>query len=148
MSETRISQLIGLAVAAFGFALVLVRARDSGLSRPPTALVVTVTVAAVGLFAVTVSLRARLRGTVKPVVPLAVARLAALGIATATTGALVAGGWLGLFVDRLSRAGTATAARGDAVIAGLGIVSGVLLTVAGQVLQRACRSPGGPSRLR
>lgn len=147
MNETRISQLAGLAIAAFGLVLVVVRARDTGLSRPPTALVVSVTVAAVGLFVVTRSLQTRLRGTAKPVVPLAVARLAALGIASAVTGALVAGGWLGLFADRLSRAGAVSAARHDAVVAGLGACSGVLLSVAGQLLQRACRSPKGPSRL-
>lgn len=141
MTETRLSQLCGLAVAAFGVVLVLVRARDSGLSRPPVALVVTVTVAAIGLFAVVASLRARLRGTAKPVVPLAVARLAALGIATAATGALVTGGWLGLLVDRLDRLGSASAAHGDTVVAGLGAVSGLLLTVAGALLQRSCRSP-------
>ena len=148
MTGTRIAQLAAIAVAAFGVVLIVVSLGDGGLSRPPVALVVSVAIAAVGVFAVTRSLRARLSGSAKPVVPLAVARLAALGIATATTGALLAGGWLGLFVDRLSRSGSVTAARGDAVVAGLGVLSGVLLALAGQMLQRACRSPQGPSRLR
>jgi hypothetical protein len=127
--------------------LLLVVALDRSTVRPPpSSLVVTITLAALATLVAGGSLKVRLSGRPgsKPILPIAVARLAALGIATAITGALVAGGWAGLLVERLTKVSGNSAARHDVIIGALGLLSGVLLAVAGQRLQRLCRSPGGP----
>lgn len=147
MGGTRLRDLLAAGLGALVVVFVVVRIGDSATFRqPPTALVVTITLAAVGTFVAGRSLAVRLSGRPgsKPILPLAVARLAALGIATALTGALVGGGWTGFLIDRLTRVSDNTAARHDSIVAGLGLVSGLLLAVAGQRLQRLCRSPGGP----
>ncbi len=147
MTATRLRDLLGAGLAAFVVILLLVVALDRSTVRPPpSSLVVTITLAALATLVAGGSLKVRLSGRPgsKPILPIAVARLAALGIATAITGALVAGGWAGLLVERLTKVSGNSAARHDVIIGALGLLSGVLLAVAGQRLQRLCRSPGGP----
>jgi hypothetical protein len=139
---------LDLALGVLAGALVagVVRAARHGGSivpLPPSA-VITVGLAAVAVFATAGSVRARLAGRprTKPIMPLTVARMAALARATSLTGAGVAGAWLVLLVDRLRRvADDVTAARGDAIVAGLGVVSAALLVAAALRLESACRLP-------
>lgn len=78
---------------------------------------------------------------VKPMAAIAIARLVALGKASALVGAGVAGAGLAMVAHVLPDAGRVTVARSDAVIAGLAAVAGVLLCVAGLALERAGIAP-------
>ena len=64
-----------------------------------------------------------------------------LGKASALAGALVAGGYLGFAVMFLARF-DAAAPRDRVIRAAVAILAGVLLSVAGLRLERACKVPG------
>ncbi len=87
--------------------------------------------------------RRRLQGRpgTKPILPLTVARLAALAKASSLAGAALAGAWaavLGYVLPRSDEFGTAGA---DAITAGLGIGAAVVLVTGGLLLERVCRVP-------
>jgi hypothetical protein len=102
---------------------------------------VGVGVLAVAVLVCWVAVRSRLRGDRLPN-PLGVARMAVLGKASAHVGPIVGGFYLGYLllllpgVDVVSR-------RERAVVAVVALGAAVLLTVAGLLLERACRIRGG-----
>jgi hypothetical protein len=86
------------------------------------------------------NLRARLRGDVgsKPILPIAVARMAALAKASSLAAALVGGlsaGFLIYVVGSLDKA----APRSDALVAASTLVAAILLVMAALYLERGCR---------
>ena len=85
------------------------------------------------------NLRARLRGRVgsKPIVPLAVARMAALAKASSLAGALVGGLTAGFLIYVLGSLDKSTP-RSDAFAAGCTLASAVLLVLAALYLERGC----------
>jgi Protein of unknown function (DUF3180) len=85
------------------------------------------------------NLRARLRGRVgsKPIVPIAVARMAALAKASSLAGALVGGLTAGFLVYVLGSLDKSTP-RSDAFAAGCTLAAAVLLVMAALYLERGC----------
>lgn len=83
----------------------------------------------------------------EPVEPMLVARLAVLAQASAWAGAAFAGLWAGALVHAATELGRLTAATGDAVAAGVGVVCSLALVVGALRLEDACRvEPGDPER--
>jgi hypothetical protein len=88
-----------------------------------------------------VAIRARLDGQprTKPIMPIIVARYAALAKASSLAGAIAAAAWTGFLVyAALHRDEVRTAGR-DIVVSALGALAGVLLVVAALRLEGACR---------
>jgi len=85
------------------------------------------------------NLRARLRGRAgsKPIVPIAVARMAALAKASSLAGALVGGLTAGFLIYVLGSLDKSTP-RSDAFAAGCTLASAVLLVMAALYLERGC----------
>jgi len=85
--------------------------------------------------------RARLAGRVgsKAIMPIAVARFAALARASSLAGALVTGAWVGVIAYTAPRGDQPAVAGADTITAGLGIGSGVLLIAAALWLEQGCR---------
>jgi hypothetical protein len=75
----------------------------------------------------------------RPILPLTVARLAALAKASSVTGAALAGGWAGTLGYTVPRTDEFPTAGSDAITAGLGLAAAVVLLVGGLVLERVCR---------
>lgn len=145
MRPTAGAQLLGLAAAAGAVSLLLSRLADSLLRLPLPAVIVIAVIALVEV-PLARSVRARLAGRprTRPILPSTVARVAALAQASSLTGALTAGAWLGLLADRVPRLGAADAARTDAIVAGAGVATAVLLVVAALRLEGVCRVPDPP----
>jgi hypothetical protein len=91
------------------------------------------------------SVRDRLAGRrgARPVSPLVVARLAALGKASTLGGALVTGAYLGALGYLAGLWGRAQPTH-DALVAAAGAAAAAALALAGLVMERACS--GGPRR--
>jgi hypothetical protein len=87
------------------------------------------------------SVRARLsrRPGARPIAPLTVARLAALGKASSLIGAVVLGFWAGVLATTLPRGSDPPVAGADSITAGLGLASAVVLIVGAVLLERAGR---------
>jgi uncharacterized protein DUF3180 len=108
---------------------------------PWTAPVGVIVIAAlVGVFAYTTHARIQVRN--ERIDPQRAVALLVLGKASALAGALVAGGYLAyavMFVTRLD----AEAPRDRVIRSAVAVLAGVGLVVAGLLLERACRVPGG-----
>ncbi|MGI8816769.1 MAG: DUF3180 domain-containing protein [Pseudonocardia sp.] len=77
----------------------------------------------------------------RPVQPLQAARAVALAQASALTGAIMAGIWLGLLGYLLPRRDELASAAEDTPAAVIGLVSAVALVAAALWLQHCCRTP-------
>jgi Protein of unknown function (DUF3180) len=90
---------------------------------------------------VTFSVRARLAGRpgTRPILPLTVARLAALARASSLVGAVVLGIWAGVLANTLPRGSQPPVAGADSITAGLGLGASIVLLVGGLLLESACR---------
>jgi hypothetical protein len=88
-----------------------------------------------------VSVRARLDGRpgTKPILPLVVARFAALAKASSLAGAVVAGGWAGILAYTLPKLGEISVASRDALTSASGVVAALVLVAGALLLERACR---------
>ncbi|WHU47611.1 DUF3180 domain-containing protein [Gordonia sp. L191] len=75
--------------------------------------------------------------------PLTAARVVALAKASAILGAIATGLWGGMLVFLLNQTGV-TAAEHDTPAAVVGLIGGVLLTVAALWLEYCCRAPDDP----
>jgi hypothetical protein len=78
------------------------------------------------------------------VVPLVVARLAALAKASSMGAAVCLGIYAALLAYTLPERDRLAAAGPDALVSGTGVVGGLLLAAAALVLERACRTPDPP----
>lgn len=88
--------------------------------------------------------RARLAGRpgTRPILPIMVARLAALAKASSLAGAVLAGAWAAVLAYTAPRADEIGVAGADAITAGLGLGAAGVLVAAALLLERVCRVPG------
>ena len=140
MRPTRLRTLALTAVAAGLVTYLLVRAFYSALPPLPwTAALSTFLLAAAEAFTAPM-VKARLAGRpgTKPILPMTVARTAALAKASSALGALLLGAWAGVaayVVPRMERAVPAD----DAVDAAVGAATALLLVGAALWLENVCR---------
>jgi hypothetical protein len=87
------------------------------------------------------AVRARLAGrpNTKPIMPIAVARFAALARASSIAGAVVAGAWAGVLLYTAPRGKQPAVAGADTITSSLGIASGLALLAAALWLEQGCR---------
>lgn len=145
MTPTRLRTLAAIALLAGLMAYLLFRWRYSSLPPVPyTAAVSTGGLAVAELF-LGPGTRARLEGRpgTKPIMPIAVARIAALAKASSALGAVMAGVWLGIGAYVVPRWDLTTPRR-DAIRAAVGLASALLLVVAALRLENVCRVPPPP----
>lgn len=145
MRPTRLRDLLAASVVAGALGWLLVRWFYGDLPPlPPTAAMTTFLLAVIELL-LAPSVTARLAGRprTKPIMPIAVARLAAFAKASSLLGALVAGAWVGVGGYLLRRLELRHAQQ-DLVIAGISLAAAVLLVVAALRLEKACRVPDPP----
>lgn len=146
MRPTRPSSLLlAIALAAVA-AYVVVRAAYGSLPLLPRFAPLTLALVAVAEGYTGSTIRARIAGRprTRPVLPLVVARTAALAKASSLAGAVVAGVYGGLLAYTLPRRGDLAAAGSDSVTSALGVVAALCLTAAALFLERSCRTPELP----
>ena len=87
------------------------------------------------------AVRARLAGRphTRTIMPITVARFAALARASSLAAAVVIGAWAGVLIYTVPRGSQPAVAGADSITAGLGIGSGVLLLAAALYLEQGCR---------
>jgi hypothetical protein len=87
------------------------------------------------------AVRARLAGQphTRPIMPIAVARFAALARASSLAAAVVIGGWGGVLAYTAPRGEQPAVAGADTITSVLGMASGALLLVAALWLEYGCR---------
>lgn len=152
MRPTGWRSVLGLAVLAAIIAYAALALGYGTLPTLPVGLPVSLGLLAAFVAAVAVSTRERLAARfrrpgprkVRPLDPLAAARVAVLARAASLVGAFSTGlcaggaGWL------LPRAGRLAAARHDATVVIIGLVCAVALLASGLYLERVCRAPDPP----
>lgn len=143
MNPTRPRQLVIAGGLAIIVTYVLMRAYylsslTSALPRTP---VISVAVAALVEAQLGRAVRARLHGNpqTRPIMPITVARFAALARASSLAGAAVLGAWAGVLIYTLPRGAQPTVARTDSITSGLGVASGLALLAGALFLERGCR---------
>ncbi|MDQ1627929.1 MAG: hypothetical protein QOI54_1673 [Actinomycetota bacterium] len=145
MRPTAVTSLLalfaGLATATWGF-LDLLESRGAVL--PPISWTAPAGLFALGLVVLiaALALRSRLRSDDRRPHPLAVARMAVLGKASAHVGPIVGGLYAGYALVLLPSLDFSSR-RERAVLAGLAVLAALLLTGAGLLLERLCRVRGG-----
>lgn len=146
MRSTRLTVLAAVAVAAGIAAYALARIGYGDLPPLPRYAPLTLVLLAAAEFATGSSIRARLAGRprTRPIVPIAVARTAALAKASSVAGAFFTGGYGGLLVYTLGESDRLAAAQADAVTSFLGVLAALGLTAAALYLERGCRTPDPP----
>jgi hypothetical protein len=114
---------------------------DSITSSLPRTPAISVAIAALVEAELGRGVRARLAGRphTKAIMPITVARFAALAKASSLAGALVIGGWGGVLAYTVPRGSQPAVAGADTITAGLGIGSGALLLAAALWLEQGCR---------
>lgn len=146
MTPTRLPALAGLFVLAAGASWLLAHLAYGSLPPLPRYGVVTLLLLAIAIAFTAASVRARLQGRprTRPILPIAVARHAALAKAGSSAGGIFAGLWAGWLVftgQRLEERAAAT----DALTSLLGLVAAVALTISALWLERVCRVPRPPA---
>lgn len=141
MKATRIRDLLVVfVVVAFGVGVIAwgnyERLPRFALSAPVSLLLISVFEAYTAL-----AIRGRLDGRpgTKPIMPMLVARYAALAKASSLSATLAAGGWSGVVAYAATHRDQFRYADRDVVLGGAGIVAAVLLLIAALFLERACR---------
>lgn len=86
----------------------------------------------------------RVRRRTAPVDPHVAVRILVFGRAGAVVGAIVAGAYLGIGVERVNSGLTSGAGGRQLVFAGIGVLAGLAVTLAGLLVERACRRPDDP----
>jgi hypothetical protein len=110
----------------------------SALPRTP---VISVAIAALVEGQLGRAVRARLAGRpdTKPIMPITVARFAALARASSLAGAAVIGAWGGVLLYTVPRGSQPAVAGADTITAALGVASGIALLAAALWLELGCR---------
>jgi len=147
MRPTRLSGLVALALVAAVAGWGLAELAYGDLPPLPRYAPVTLALLAVAIGFTAASVRGRLQGRpgTRPIVPIAVARHAALAKACSGAGALFAGFWSGLLVFTAQRL-EQRAAAGDARTSVLGLLAALALVGAALWLERVCRVPRPPAK--
>lgn len=145
MKPTRPATLVALILVGGATAYLLLRlvyASLPPLSATGPALLFLLGVLEAGVANV---IRARLAGRprTRPIMPIAVARVAALAKASSAVGALVAGGYLGVIGYTAPSTGHPDPAH-DLAIGIAGALAAALLVTCAVLLERACRTPRVP----
>lgn len=140
MRPTKVGTLLATALVAGVLTFLLFRARYSDLPPIPVTAALSTFLLAVAEAFLAPSVRARLAGQprTKPILPIAVARTAALAKASSALGALLAGAWLGVLAYVVPRRDVPIPGR-DAVNAVVGLVAALLLVGAALWLENVCR---------
>lgn len=142
MTPTRPRTLVLIAIVSGLVSYLLFQWRYSSLPPVPLTAAVTTAGLAVAELFLAPGTRARLDGRpgTKPIMPLVVARIAALAKASSALAAIGAGVWLGILAYVVPRTDLATPRR-DALRAGVGLAASLLLLVAALRLENVCRVP-------
>lgn len=136
--------LAGLVGVVVGLVYAIAEAARSGTPVVLTGLgLVTLVLVVLGLV-VAARYMSRVKRRTAPVDPLLAVRILVLGRTGAVVGAVVAGLYLGIGVQRVGSGLTAGGGGRQVVLAGLGVLAGLAVTVAGLVVERACRRPDDP----
>ncbi|MCX9191470.1 DUF3180 domain-containing protein [Carbonactinospora thermoautotrophica] len=151
MRPTRLSVLLGLALAVLVVSVGITRALDAYGLLPivPRSAPVTLLFLAAVVLGAGVSFRSRLRQLrervpgARPVNPLMAARAAVLAKASSLVGAVVAG-WYGGYALHLLTDLQAAGRREQAVICAISAASALLLVAAALFLERVLRLPPTP----
>lgn len=143
MNPTKARDLVIAGIFALVISYVLMRSFYLGsiASALPRTPVISVAIVALVEAELGRGVRARLAGRphTRPIMPIAVARFAALAKASSLAAALVVGGWLGVLLYTAPRGGSPPVAGADTITAALGITSGAALLAAALWLERGCR---------
>lgn len=136
--------LAGLVGVVVGLLYAIVVSRRDGV--PPTLTAVAVISLGFVVLALAVAARymSRIARQTARVDPLVAVRILVLGRAGAVVGAVVAGIYVGMGIERVTSGLTAGAGGRQLLYAGLGAVAGLAVMVAGLVVERACRRPDDP----
>lgn len=141
MKPTSARTLIVMALIAGIVSYAVIRVIYSNVPEVPT--LAPVSVFLIGLIELQASfaVRARLDGRpgTKPIMPLVVARFAALAKASSLAGAAVGGAWAALVIYTIPKIGELRVAGHDTLIAGLGVAAAAVLVTGALLLERACR---------
>ena len=145
MTPTRPRTLLLTALVAGLVTYVLFRWRYSSLPPVPSTAAITTSGLAVAELFLAPGTRARMEGRprTKPILPITVARIAALAKASSALGAIMTGVWLGVGAYVLPRWDIETPRR-DTIRAAVGLASALLLVVAALRLENVCRVPPPP----
>jgi hypothetical protein len=151
VNPTRLRDLVLAALLAGLLAAGLCVLVYDNLPPLPYTFAASVSVLAVAELFLAPAIRARLDGEprTKPIMPIAVARTAALAKASSLLGALSAGAWLGVLAY-LARRLELRAARDDAVVVAVSALTSLVLVGAALRLESVCRkkdpppAPAGP----
>jgi hypothetical protein len=143
MTPTRIPALAAVAAACTAVTWLVLRLLYNVLPPLPSASAFTLLIAAAAEAWIGRDLRARIarRPGTKPAPPIYVARMAVLAKATAQVAAVMAGIAAG-FEVYLAASLSAAVPRHDAIVAGIGLGTSLLLAAAALYLERCCRVPG------
>lgn len=143
MSPTRPRGLVIAGAIALIISYLLMRAYylDSLTSALPRTPVITVAIAALVEGQLGRAVRARLAGRpdTKPIMPITVARFAALARASSLAAAAVTGAWAGVLIYTVPRGSQPAVAGADTITAALGVGSGIALLAAALWLELGCR---------
>lgn len=143
MNPTRAREPVIAGVLAFAVSYLLMRFfyLDSISSALPRSPAITVAIVALVEAELGRGVRARLAGRpqTKAIMPIAVARFAALAKASSLAASLVIGAWAGVITYTIPRGSQPAVAGSDTISASLGIASGVLLLAAALWLEQGCR---------
>lgn len=143
MKPTRARELVIAGAIALVISYVLMReyyltSLTSALPRTPA-----LSVALAGLVEAQMgrAVRARLAGRphTRAIMPITVARFAALARASSLAAAVVMGAWAGVLIYTVPRGSQPAVAGADTITAGLGIGSGAILLAAALYLEQGCR---------
>lgn len=146
MRPTRWPVLLAAAAVAAALGYLLTRVAYLSLSPLPVLAPAALTLAAAAALITAREVRARLAGSprTKPILPMAVARTAALAKASSLGGALAAGGYAGVLGHAVTEVDRLAAARRDSIVAGLSVLAALGLVAAALLLERSCRTPTVP----
>lgn len=144
MTPTRARTLAAAAVSAGVLVYLLLRLVYDDIPRLPRTAPLSLLLVGLVEAQAAVLTRARLarRPGTRPILPITVARLAALAKASSLAGAVLAGAWAAVLGYTVPRADEIGVAGADAITAGLGLGAAVVLVAAALLLERVCRVPG------
>lgn len=144
MRPTRLGVLLLVAVVAAVLGYLLVDSAYATLPPLPRYAPVTLALLAVVELGLARVVRDRVARRARPgarsLHPMQVARAAALAKASSPTGALLAGGYGGVFAWLLPK--EASQQRTDLLVSGVSALAALGLVIGALLLERACRAPG------
>lgn len=147
MKPTRLPLLALALLVAAAVGYVLAETSYSDLPPLPALAPLSIALLAVVEGAMASVVRGKVRGSRpsgRPMHPLQIARAAVLAKASSLAGALIAGGYGGIFGWTFARRGEVATYGEDARVSGLSAGAALLLVVMALLLERACRTPSPP----